>query len=359
MREQMEESKREMEVLLADTRGRQRSGAIDDDDDDAKSVITVMDDEDAEERVRDRRKADRTAGAIDEPNGHESEPEVDEGLGKRVDLLSEEIEEANARARTLQDQHGEAMSAVRVLTERVEALEGDLASKVAAEVNKAEQRWDVWRVKFEEGWRKERESWEVERERLRGVVREWEEASRRAHEEEEDRELNESLDDDDSTDEDDDSMPITEGSLLSLESLEVPGLPSMSPSRKNRKRRPSQKATLAVRALKGVVEDGTGASTPRAENVPLDGLKTAVPLRTRELRRGRGVAGRKPFEQSTLARSGSASTFKGVEKDSSESGKESGDTLKDIDENRVSKKARKRDQKPKAGLQVSVYGLFS
>ncbi|WVF69585.1 hypothetical protein IAT40_004363 [Kwoniella sp. CBS 6097] len=341
MREQMEESKREMELLLAGHRGRQMGRRIqddddDDNDDDARSVMTLMDSEDAEQRVRERRKAERDGGderrshrqpdrpRTPEPTNLNGDSESDEEdsattsatqgdnqqtqvngiaagtsasrvteieqqnaeLVSRIQTLSAEIAEAVSLSKTLQTQHSEAMSAVKILTEKVGTLEDGIAGKIAEEMNKAEQKWDSWRVKFEEGWKKERESWDVERERLRGVVREWEEASRRAHEEEEDRELNESLsqdeqddDDDEEVDEDEEGVEDGEGSggVLSLdgwdEGADPSGRVSISPSRKPRRRRPSQKALLAVKALKALAVDdsasannGVGTSTPKGNS---------------------------------------------------------------------------------------------
>ncbi|OCF44842.1 hypothetical protein I317_01331 [Kwoniella heveanensis CBS 569] len=336
MREQMEESKREMELLLAGHRGRQMGRRIqdddDDDDDDARSVMTLMDSEDAEQRVRERRKAEREGGderrshrqpdrpRTPEPSNLNGDPESDEEdsltsasregsqhaqvngdvgsspsrvseiekqnaeLVLRIQTLSAEIAEAVLLSKTLQSQHSEAMSAVKILTEKVGTLEDGIAGKIAEEMSKAEQKWDSWRLKFEEGWKKERESWDAERERLRGVVREWEEASRRAHEEEEDRELNESLSEDEQDDEDeededeDDDDDVQNGAgpdgVLSIdgweEGAESSGRVSISPSRKPRRRRPSQKAILAVKALKSLAVDdtdnansGVGSSTPK------------------------------------------------------------------------------------------------
>ncbi len=331
MRESMEESKREMDLYLAGSRGRQMGRGMeedeDDEEDDARSVATMVDSDETEARVRERRREDwdperpRTPEPTMNGNGddeHDSpreEPKENAELVSRIQTLSSEIVDAVQVSRTLQTQHGEAMSAVRLLTERVGMLENGMASRVA----EAEHRWEVWRAKFEDGWKKERESWEAERERLRGVVREWEEASRRAHEEEEERELNERLSEDEFVDEEEeevDEVPedAEEGEILTLAN----GWKDSVRPRKPRRRRPSHKATLAIRALKsaaGGFGEAGGSSTPKAEDdVPRLGLRST-----------------KRFEHTEreLARSGSASTFKGGKEESSESGKESGDTLKE------------------------------
>ncbi|WWD21686.1 hypothetical protein CI109_106172 [Kwoniella shandongensis] len=443
MREQMEESKREMDLLLAGHRGRTLGRRLaddddDDDDDDSRSVMTLMDNEDSEQRVRDRRRAERERHPdrprTPEPtqlNGDRDDDEEETGSGgdrhllngngptltqkevaeqnaelvARIQTLSSEISEAVQVSKTLQEQHEEAMSAVKLLTEKVGALETGMASKVAEEVTKVEQRWESWRVKFEEGWKRERETWEVERERLRGVVREWEEASRRAHEEEEERELNERLsgddlegaegdseengeEDDDVEGHDEDEEGAEEGkSVLSLDGWEEGGPThptaaslNLSPtsSKRQRRRRPSHKAVLAVRALKGVVGDdpststATGSSTPKGissellassppvPDVALSTSATGARARNRFAGNGKGrsklagTSGRKG-KSSTTAPNGRGADD--VERESSESGsgKESGDTLKEGEGELVSSSAssssrreggkRKKDQK--------------
>lgn len=127
-------------------------------------------------------------------------------LSARLDALSTELEQALEVSRALQSQHAEATSTVKVLEERVQSLEKDMArrvTEVSGAGKAAEDRWEAWKNRFEEGWRKEKEGWELERERLRGVVREWEEASRRAQEEEEERSMNKRISGDDTVDSDD------------------------------------------------------------------------------------------------------------------------------------------------------------
>lgn len=307
IREQMEESKRETDLMLSAPRGRQfsrRSGDDEDDDDDARSVATLMSSDEAEERVRMRRR-ERTDTPEPIPrNGDES---LIAGLNNRIQSLSLEVAEALQLSRALQNQHSEALSTVKILTERVGALESGISSRVSEEVRKAEKKWDLWRNNMEDAWRKERETWDAERERLRSVVRDWEEASRRAHEEEEERELNERLSDESEED---------EPTGVDIENLEISGgiVSPLRSSAKARRRRPSSRALLAVRALK----DAAGSTTPKQSSQSLDepGPRTARP---------RGSS-RNPAAKDGLERTGSASTFK-AEKESSESGRESGDTL--------------------------------
>jgi len=274
VKEQMEETKREMDLLLASTRGRQRRVWDDDDDDDARSVATVMPEEDDGPDLAAQNAA----------------------LTARVESMSAEIAEVIQLSKSLQAQHGEAMSAVQALTDRIGALETGFTSRVAEEVGKTDQKWENWKTKFEETHRKDRESWEAERERLRGVVREWEEASRRAHEEEEERELNE-------------EMSGEEGEVsLGWKDLDDE-TPTFTTSRKGRRRRPSHRAELAIDALKAVA-DATGSSTPKQTAQELDTGRNGPRIRASKVRKVE------------LPRTGSASTIRD-EKDSSDSGKSS------------------------------------
>jgi hypothetical protein len=345
VRKQMDDSKREMEQLLAASRAHQNGSHYDDDDDDARSVATVMPDDDDDERRASK------AG-----NGSASKGQDD--LSARIQALTTEIADALQLSKTLQAQHGEAMTAVKQLTQRVGLLESDIAERVSAATVQAEERWEVWRSKFEEKWKKERESWESERERLRGVVREWEEASRRAVEEEEEREMNEQLSGDDDLvdeEEDDAQQDVEEGELLAVhnrwQSPHSPAadglnLDEVAPAlAKPRRRRPSTKTALAMRSLRAVANNSGGASTPKGgrETPPAIKKGRSRELSSDALRRvkgGRGRSGSRPGSPSVLN-----------EKESSESGRESADTLRGEKEH-VDRRLDNGVQKPTA-LQVS------
>lgn len=103
-------------------------------------------------------------------------------LVSRLDVLHFELDGVLESTKRLQSQHETALSTVTALESRVAELEG--------KVTEVEGKWGVWKKTMEETWRKERESWESERERMKSVVKEWEEAKRRAEEEEEERRLN-------------------------------------------------------------------------------------------------------------------------------------------------------------------------
>ncbi len=272
-------------------------------------------------------------------------------LGARLDTLSAELGQALQLSKSLHDQHAEATSAVKILEERVQTLERDVAEKTdaASKVNRAaEDKWEIWRIKFEEGWRKERESWEGERERLRGVVREWEEASRRAQEEDEERSMNAKLSGDeallsDSDEEDDDDSDFDDhnggvlarsawlGSGLSGSDPEsqLNGLPDGVPRRshsasprssrsggKSGRHRPSRRSSSsrldpAIRALRATVGEpegglpdldgvrnrfmNTGSSTPRTGSPSAaDQALGALRNKSGRVDRAKTITGRRP-----------------------------------------------------------------
>lgn len=97
----------------------------------------------------------------------------------RLDALSAELDEATTLGESLRSQHAEASSTIKALEERIAALEKAVDSRVAeAEgrvLKEAEEKWAVWRTKFEQSWKTERETWEGERQALRKMVEEWEE----------------------------------------------------------------------------------------------------------------------------------------------------------------------------------------
>ncbi|TXT05583.1 uncharacterized protein COLE_06903 [Cutaneotrichosporon oleaginosum] len=343
VRKQMDDSRREMEQLLAASRASQNGSHYDDDDDDdARSVATVTPDDDVEEHRASR------------PNGSASKGQDD--LASRIQALTTEMSDALQLSKTLQAQHGEAMAAVKQLTQRVGILESDIADRVSAATVQAEERWAAWRSQFEEKWKKERESWESERERLRGVVREWEEASRRAVEEEEEREMNEQLSGDELVDEEDEDVQqdVEEGELLAVhnrwQSPRSPttdslNLDEVAPSlAKPRRRRPSTKTALAMRSLRAVANNSGGASTPKggAETPPATkkGRREPSSDALRRVKGGRGRSNSRPASPNVLN-----------EKESSESGRESADTLRGEKEN-VDRRLENGFQKPTA-LQVS------
>lgn len=294
---QMEETKREMELLVANTRGRQQrpwdEDEEPDDDDDIRSIATVMSSDEAKDRVRSKRANSKT------PDLAAQNAE----LTAKIASMSAEIVDVIELARSLQTQHGEALSAVQALTDRLGALETGFTSRVAEEVNKTEQKWEAWKAVFEDTQRRDRESWDAERERLRSVVREWEEASRRAHEEAEERELNEELSDEEG---------IETGNTWKGDDDDTPTFPQI---RKGRRRRPSHRATLAIDALKSVA-DAPRSSTSEQIRQDSNDFRDHPRLRASKTSKG------------DLPRTGSGSTIRD-DKESSDSGKESAGTLRE------------------------------
>jgi len=374
LRNQMENSHREMELFLSTSRG--RSGPRDDEDldDDNRSVVTMMDNEDAEERVRRRRQDGDSEGEditvversplsdiTDDdltPSSRIDAVDTKDDLTSRIQSLSAEVAEAVQISRNLQAQHSEAMTAVRQLSQRVGLLEDGMATKVAEEVNRAEQRWESWRVKFEDGWKKERENWEAERERLRGVVREWEEASRRGHEEVEDRELNDRLSEDeyenDGADANSEHASFLAVSPARKSDASLPRSSKALPgaSRKARRRRPSHRTTIAVRALRAVADE-PGTTTPKADPADLEESTIEAGSSQHRVKDARRNGSRKQGQgRLDTSRFRSDVSLK-TDKDSSESGRDSGDTLKEARKGVEHRRPSRRDRQQNS-LQVSL-----
>ncbi|GAA5877832.1 hypothetical protein JCM3774_000190 [Rhodotorula dairenensis] len=103
-------------------------------------------------------------------------------LVARLEALSLELSEATRLGATLRTRHAEASETIKLLEQRVAALELAVDRRVAeAEgeiLAKAEQSWTGWRERFEHSWREERRTWEGERDALARLVKEWEERKR-------------------------------------------------------------------------------------------------------------------------------------------------------------------------------------
>jgi hypothetical protein len=334
----MEGTKREMGMLLAENRGRsfaRRTTEEEDDDDDARSVMTVMDNREEDDlRRAGKREVNGHGygdGNGDRSEGDDGEPTADslqemsnrnQELASRVQTLSVELSQATQLSQHLQAQHDEAMAALGTLSTRIGSLETGLKGRIAEAVSESDRKWETWRTHVEDGWKKERESWEAERERLRSVVRDWEEASRRANEEVEDRALNERLSGEELEFSDEDAE--LERSAAGVVGGKIRG--GGRGGRKTKRRRPSHKTSLALRALRDV-SGMEGQSTPTQQAVPLrpeDGERTAQPEKEGD--------------------EGSAS---GGSDESTQSGKESVDTLRDRDAGGKRVSAQRVDSRPK------------
>ncbi len=344
MRRSMEESKREIEeLLLKEERQGRTSGASSDDE-------AETNDHDGEETGE----AGQQHGSK-ESSGVEEEDIADGGvasavttvskaredeiieqnnaLAARLDALTAELDEALQLSRSLQNQHAESTSTVKILETRIQALEKDVATRVVDASGKAgraaEDRWEAWRTNFEESWKKERESWDLERERLKGVVREWEEASRRSQEEEEERLMNErrqALEDGDSESDEDDESPWLNGDMSTASDpgpeygpTLVPGggsplvrSSSASPrstAKGQRKSRRESNSRLdpAIRALRAAsggdrFEEGSsnGRTTPRnaSPSTAADNAVDALRIRSARVRRAGTITRKRNAPQS-------------------------------------------------------------
>ena len=177
-------------------------------------------------------------------------------LVARLEALSLELSEATQLGAALRTRHAEASETIKLLEQRIVALERAVDQRVAeAEgqvLEKVEQTWTGWRERFEQSWKEERLSWEGEREALRKLVKEWEERKRleavemaalreaaarnRAGEEEEE----EAEDEDGSSSESDDDDAADASSTLSP----VTASPARTSTKKSRSSRRRKRSSL-------------------------------------------------------------------------------------------------------------------
>ncbi|GAA5851022.1 hypothetical protein JCM3766R1_007105 [Sporobolomyces carnicolor] len=105
-------------------------------------------------------------------------------LTARLDALSAELDDAIQLGRSLQTQHAETVSTIKLLEAKIAALEtkstssvdSDEVAKVQSRVmRECDERWKGWKDVFEEAWNREKEDWRDERQKLWDVVKDWEE----------------------------------------------------------------------------------------------------------------------------------------------------------------------------------------
>jgi len=181
--------------------------------------------------------------------------EQNAALTARLDALSAELDEAIQLGRSLQTQHSEAFSTIKVLEEKIASLETAVEEKVEQAQGKVmrecEERWKGWKEVFEEGWRREKEGWREEREKLWQVVKDWEERKKNV-------ELDEAGDvESDGSDEEDD-----EGDSGSLTTTQTPNASSSSP----RSPSPKKRATRRRKRTTIVPTPSTSSSSSSSTN---------------------------------------------------------------------------------------------
>lgn len=102
-------------------------------------------------------------------------------LSVRLEALESQLEEALSFGKTLQSQHVLATETVKALEEKVQFLEQEVQrnlESVQGKITEAlEGRFSQWKEQIEEGWKREKQDWEEERERLRRVVEAWDQAN--------------------------------------------------------------------------------------------------------------------------------------------------------------------------------------
>lgn len=94
-------------------------------------------------------------------------------LAARLEALATSLDESLALSASLRSQHSSASTTILALEARVIGLERAVEGKAGVE-QQVEEKWNGWKAVVEEGWKRERQGWETERERLLDVVRDWE-----------------------------------------------------------------------------------------------------------------------------------------------------------------------------------------
>lgn len=210
LRSQMDEAKRDMDGLFRARgsgeldRGGGRVSPIaamleareaeDDEDDNASvsSVDTVTLDSDLRASPKKSLsnglphsdiKSDRSLRGQSDPS---QVAETNVALASRLENLSSELDEATKLGQVLRNQHSEASETIRALEDRVQGLEKEVDSRVAAAEGAAQSKFADWKVELEAGWRKQQDGWETERKKLLAVIRHWEERSASGSDEDDD-----------------------------------------------------------------------------------------------------------------------------------------------------------------------------
>lgn len=170
--------------------------------------------------------------------------EQNAALTARLDALSAELDEAIQLGRSLQTQHSEAFSTIKVLEEKIASLETAVEEKVELAQGKVmrecEERWKGWKEVFEEGWRREKEGWREEREKLWQVVKDWEERKKNVEVDESGDVESEGSDEEDDDEEGDLGPSSTSQSAANPSSSSSP----RSPSPKKRAARRRKRSTI-------------------------------------------------------------------------------------------------------------------
>jgi len=201
--------------------------------------------------------------------------EQNAALTARLDALSAELDEAIQLGRSLQTQHSETLSTIKLLEEKIASLETAVDERVEEAQGKVmrecEERWKGWKEVFEEGWRREKEGWREEREKLWEVVKDWEEKKKRESEAEADAGEVES----DGSEEDDEAEGESSTAAQSTSST------ARSPSPKKRSTR-RRKRTTIVPTTSASIGGSSSSSSSSTNSIPTISRNLASSLAANE-----------------------------------------------------------------------------
>ncbi|KDE05942.1 hypothetical protein MVLG_03754 [Microbotryum lychnidis-dioicae p1A1 Lamole] len=174
----------------------------DDGDDDARSVVSV----DTviggvSGRLNGRATSKRSQG---DARREVELQEQNARLNARLDQLASELDEAIKLGQSLRSQQEQAATTIRKLEQLISGLEKKVERQTEAAINSSravptgvagvdekklgdrlESRWMGWKEMFEKSWEREKRDWQVEHDKLKVAVQEWEERRRASSSDEE------------------------------------------------------------------------------------------------------------------------------------------------------------------------------
>ncbi|GAA5915241.1 uncharacterized protein JCM6883_002371 [Sporobolomyces salmoneus] len=196
--------------------------------------------------------------------------EQNAALTARLDALSAELDEAIQLGRSLQTQHAETLSTIKLLEDKIGSLETTVDERVEKAQGKimreCEERWKGWKEVFEEGWKREKEGWREEREKLWEVVKEWEERKKRESEaaESAERDSDGSYEDDDDND---------QGASPSSSTAQSPSA-STSPKKRSTRRRKRSTIVPTPSASHSTTQGGDSSSSSSGSSSSTSSIPT-------------------------------------------------------------------------------------
>ncbi|KAG0149556.1 hypothetical protein CROQUDRAFT_653359 [Cronartium quercuum f. sp. fusiforme G11] len=186
-------------AAMLELQERQQTDSTDDDDDDARSLasndtVTWITSSLSKAHLKPNglptpAPAPLPASSTIDPAHLESVMNQNQKLTDRIEAISAHVEETLKMGQSLLEQHRQSNETIELLRNEIENLKQEQAqhkqdSKSTESVEqgileKVEHKWTDWKEVVENGWKKQQESWEVEKQKLLDIIAEWEEKAAR------------------------------------------------------------------------------------------------------------------------------------------------------------------------------------